>query len=348
MNLLEYEGKGLLAEWGIAIPRGIPAKSPKEIVEAFEKINSPAVLKIQVPAGGRGKAGGVKIVKSRNEVEAFIETWYRKEFKGHIVTEILVQECVDINTETYLSISINPRSGHMLLMFCSEGGMDIEEIAEDRPELLFKMELNPGQEYREFHFRIALSKLKLENSKLIQVAKTAYKLYRCFVDNDLCLAEINPLIFLENEDILALDCKIETDDSAIFRNKRFDSLKREINDEYEREADEIGVTYVRLDGNIGVIASGAGLSMNTMDLISHAGYKASNFLETGGGITSTLMSRSLQLVARSESVKAVIVNLYGGVNPLVEAAKGLVDGVNLLERKMPVIVKALGNQQQEC
>ena len=348
MNLLEYEGKSLLAQWGIPIPKGIHVVSPQEAVEAFNYMGASAVLKIQVPIGGRGKAGGVKIVNSEDEVETFFDTWNEKEFKGYSISGILVQEDVHIESEAYISITINSGSGNMLLMFCPEGGMDIEEIAQKRPESLLKMELEAGRQYREFHFRIALSQLGMENTKLIHMSKIAHKLYKCFVDNDLCLAEINPLVIKEDGEVLALDAKIEVDDSALFRNKGFNSVKREIKDVFEREAKDIGVTYVKLEGNIGIIASGAGLAMNTMDIISQTGYQAANFLETGGGITSTLMSRTLQLIVKNESVKAVIVNLYGGVNPLVEAAKGLVDGLNSLEKKIPIIVKALGNQQEEC
>ncbi|MFZ5753778.1 MAG: succinate--CoA ligase subunit beta [Bacillota bacterium] len=348
MNLLEHQGKWLLSRWGIPVPQGRVADSREDAITILEELRGKAVLKIQVPVGGRGKAGGIKVVDNPESVDAFFKIWDGTTFKGYPISAFLVEEPLVIDKEMYMSVTLNAQAGNMLFMFCEEGGVDIEEIAVQKPEKLLKLSLAPNITYREYHFRRALSEYGIKGAALIKLSQLAEKLYRCFINNDLFLAEINPLVVLANGEVIAADAKIEVDDSSLFRHEELKSFKVESTEPLERESADIGVTYIKLDGDIGIIASGAGLSMNTMDLAYEAGYRPANFLETGGGITRELMRRSLLLVTKNEAVRAVIVNLYGGVNPLVEAAKGLADGKKELTRQVPMVVKAMGNQQEEC
>jgi succinyl-CoA synthetase beta subunit len=348
MKLTEYQGKKFLAGCGLPVPRGVFAQTEAELLAALERLGGKAVVKIQVQAGGRGKAGGIKIAKSPEDVQGFYKMWWQKDFKGYTINEFLVEEIVDIKKEMYMSITLNPKKSNTIFMFCSEGGVEIETVAAREPEKVLKIELEPAKEYKEYHFRKALNEHGIMGAELTALSKTAYKLYQAFFNNDLFLVEVNPLVMLNNGEIIAADAKVEVDDCGLFRHPGLKEFKGEVKDELEREAAKIGVTYIKLDGNVGVIASGAGLCMNVMDLIQTSGLKPANFLETGGGITRELMRDSVKLVTKNDSVKAVIVNLYGGINPLVEAAKGIVDGVNQLDRKIVMVVKAMGNQQEEC
>jgi succinyl-CoA synthetase beta subunit len=348
MKLTEYQGKKFLAACDLPVPRGVFAQTEAELLAAREQLGGKVVVKIQVQAGGRGKAGGVKIATSPEDVHAFYEMWWQKDFKGYTINEFLVEGIIDIKKEMYMSITLNPKKSNTIFMFCSEGGVDVEAVAAREPEKVLKMELEPAKEYQEYHFRRALNEHGIKGAELPALSKTAYKLYQAFINNDLLLVEVNPLVMLNNGEIIAADAKVEVDDCGLFRHPGLKEFKGEAEDEEEREAARIGVTYIKLDGNVGIIASGAGLCMNMMDLIQSSSLKPANFLETGGGITKELMRDSVKLVTKNESVKALIINLYGGINPLVEAAKGIVDGVNQLDRKIVMVVKAMGNRQEEC
>ncbi|MFZ7103821.1 MAG: ATP-grasp domain-containing protein [Peptococcaceae bacterium] len=349
MKLLEYQGKKVLESWNIPVPRGIAVKDRLEAEKVFEKLSNKAVIKIQVPVGGRGKAGGVKILKKKEEINDFFDKWQGKYFKEFPVNEFLVEEILNVKEEMYISVTLNPRLGSLVFIFSRQGGMEIEEVAEKSPEQVLWLNLNPLLDYREFYFRRELRKFGLRGKELTKLANLAQTLYKNFIKHDLILVEINPLVVVDNGEIIAADSKIEIDDSGLFRQKFFQNFKDSIyKNEAEKEAEEVGVTYVKLDGDIGIIASGAGLAMETIDLVNAAGFRSANFLETGGGITKELIHKSLLLVTRDEKVKAVIISLYGGVNPLIEAAKGLVSGKKSLARDIFIVAKALGNQQEEC
>ena len=349
MRLLEHEGKNLLAEWGIAVPCGKMATSSAEMIAAVKEFGGSAVVKIQVPMGKRGKAGGVRVVKNAAEAEAFFRQWHHCVYEGYTVDSFLVEEALDITAELYMSLTLNALEANFCFIFSPSGGGDIEEVAARHPAKVVKIALPPiNDQQHEARFRQTFAAQGFSGPVQDELVDIAARLYRGFMSRDALLAEINPLAVLKDGRVLALDAKIEIDDSALFRQK---SLQRETpeGDEGEREGKEIGVTYIRISGgNVGIIASGAGLCMNTMDLLHKAGLEPANFLETGGGITSELIRRSLHLVTRDSSVQAVIINLYGGVNSLLEAAKGVVAGVGELQRPMPLVVKALGNQQEEC
>jgi succinyl-CoA synthetase beta subunit len=348
LQLFECDGKRLLKEWRIAVPRGLLLTSADGLSDALSQLGGKAVLKIQVPVGKRGKAGGIRLISSIDEGKDFFKQWAGKRHGGFEVESILAEEPLKISKEFYMSVVLNAREGNFCFIFSAEGGVDIEETSRQHADKVLKVSLDPAVSVKEFHFRNILLEHGYTGPLLLSLSNIAANLYKGFGTVNALLAEINPLVLLEDGSVMAADAKIEIDDSARFRlgNKNFVEVKA---DELEREAKDIGVTYIKLDdGNVAIIASGAGLSMNTMDLIYEAGMKPANFLETGGGITRELVRRSVHLVLKNEGARAVIVNLYGGVNSLLEAAIGIVAGVKELKRPVPLVVKALGNQQEEC
>lgn len=346
MKLLEWQGKYLLRQAGIAVAEGQVAES-KEDIENLCLNGDKMVVKAQVPVGGRGKAGGIKLAADPQEIKEYATGMLNSTLKGFPVESVLIEEALDISAEMYLSILLQS-SGEYLMLFTASGGMEIEEVAEKTPEKITKYLFTPDMAMAEYVFTDVLRKSGLRGNQLKAVSEVAWKLYQATVRYDLILAEINPLAVLKNGNVTAADAKLEVDDNALFRQPVAREWVKPPTDELERRAKEIGVTFVDLDGDFGIVASGAGLAMATMDLIRDMNYEPGNFLETGGGITDKLIAGSVGLVCSKEKVKGLIVNLYGGVNSLTAAAKGVVDGVAALPRKIPVVVKAQGNQQEEC
>lgn len=348
VKLLEYQGKAIFLSHGIAVPKGRVARTPEEAESAFEEVKMPVVVKAQVTTGGRGKAGGVRIASSIEEVKEAANVILGMKIKGNAVRSLLVEEALDLQVEMYLSFMVDSDKGKVLFMFSPEGGMEIEELAEKKPDRLLKWYIEDVRSTKEYEFRNRIRRLGIHGKDLIGLSSLAFKACQCFYENDLLLLEINPLCRLKDGRLVAADAKIEVDDNALFRHKELQGIEELIEAPFEREAREIGVTYVNVGGDIGVIASGAGLAMNTMDILLDEGLKPANFLETGGGITKELILRSLKLLFKDDNVKGIIVNLYGGVNPMVEAAKGVVEGVMVNTKAIPIVVKLLGNQQEEA
>lgn len=348
MELLEHEGKSLLREWGIRIPEGALARDPGEARRAAERLGRPVVVKAQVPVGGRGKAGGIKPGDSAAEAERAARELLGSKLLGHRVGSVLVEERVAFESEAYLAATIDYACGTPVLLFAREGGVEVENILVADAAGLHRMELPAARDLEEYEGRWFLARAGLSGKALVRLADVLGRLCRGFARTDLTLCEVNPLGFLVDGNLVAVDAKVEVDDNALFRQERFGTPDDRVIDELERKARLIGVTYVRLEGDIGVVASGAGLGMNTMDLIRAAGHSPANFLETGGGITLELMRDAIALVAADARVEGVVVNLYGGINPLVEAAKGVVEGMKLLDKPKPIVVKALGNRQEEA
>lgn len=348
MKLFEYQGKGLFSKFGIPIPSGKRAENAEEALSVFRELSKPVVLKAQVYSGGRGKAGGVKMANTEDEVLKAAHEILGMDIHGFITKEILVEEVLDIAEEFYLGITVNSMTRGISLMFSPRGGMDVEQAAGTDPGGIMSWDFGNLSNVREYEIRNCLKRAGLNGKVLIKTASVASKLCTCFSGKDLLLAEVNPLVVTKNGELVAADAKAEVDDNALFRHEEFDGMTAEISDPFEREAAEIGVSYVSVGGNIGIIASGAGLAMDTMDIIDSKGYKAANFLETGGGITAKLISGSLDLLLSNPVVKGIIVNLYGGVNPMEEAAKGIAEALESTERNVPLVVKLLGNRQEEA
>lgn len=348
MNLLEYQGKKLFSEAGIRVPSGVVVASGDDAAAVFGKFPSGVVVKAQVHAGGRGKAGGIRLARTGGEAAAAAKDILGMKIRECVVGELLLEEILDIDRELYMSLIVNNDAGNILFLFSQAGGMDIEDIARGRPESLVRWEIDDISSVREFRIRNVLRGSGMHGKVLADVASVAMKLFECFRKNDLLLAEINPLVVTKGGEIVAADAKVDVDDNALFRHDEFGAIPVEIRDSYERRAAEIGISYVQLTGSVGIIASGAGLAMNSMDILESRGSAAANFLETGGGITAKLISDSVGLLLSNPSVKGILVNLYGGVNPMVEAAGGVIDGLTGNSKGIPVVVKLLGNQQEEA
>lgn len=346
MHLLEYQGKALFSEAGIPIPIGEVVNSVEDAQTVFEKFSSGVAIKAQVHAGGRGRAGGVKLAYTEADVSQSARAILDLKIKGHIVKELLIEEIIDIEKEYYLSYIVNSASGTVSLMFSTAGGINIEDIAKNNPDDLLKLDIDDISLLREYEIRNFLRKANIRGKVLADVASIAYKLSQCFKKKDLMLAEINPLVVTKNEDVIAADAKVEVDNNSLYRHIEFETIPELIADVYEQRAKDIGISYVQMAGDIGIIASGAGLAMNSMDILESRGEKAANFLETRGGITAKLISDSVKLLLSNPLVRGILVNLYGGVNPMLEAAKGVIDGLNNNANNIPVVVKLLGNQQE--
>ncbi|MGI6574858.1 MAG: ADP-forming succinate--CoA ligase subunit beta [bacterium] len=347
MRFLEYQGKELFRSAGIPVPRGMAAATAEEAGKVVEELGKKVMLKVQVPIGGRGKAGGIRPAETPEEAVAVARELLGMQIRGYDVKEVLVEEQLQLEQEFYMGVTIDNRQGKRVFMFCPAGGMEIEEIVVKYPDKLFKVELLPSEVFPEYEARVLLTKAGFSGKLLTQMSSIAAKLVELCVDYDLITCEINPLSVLADGSIIAADAKVEMDSNAVFRHPEFKGKVQEEFEPLEQEAKEIGVTYIKLDGEVGVVSSGAGLGMATMDLLADAGLAPANFLETGGGITKELMANAVKLVAKHEQVKGIVINLYGGVNPLVEAAKGVREAKEALS-DLPIVVKALGNQQDEA
>lgn len=349
MRLLEYEAKEVFRNFGIPVPKGAVIKSPAKTASAVEKVGLPLVIKAQVPVGGRGKAGGIKSANSFEEAIKKVETLLNSNLKGHTVRSVLLEEKLKIAKEYYLGVTVDQSAGKPVVMFSTEGGVDIEEIAKNKPEALVSKKVSLSRGFYEFEARALCKKLGLEGPLLVKVGEILRKLYEIFVKYDAIIAEINPLVVTENGETFAADAKIEVDDDALYRltSLRIKPEER-VEDPLKAEAIKVGVTYVRLDGDIGVIGSGAGLTMATIDIINDFGGKAANFLETGGGINEQLMYGAVKLLAQDKRLKALFINLYGGINPMVQAANGIVKAYKELKPDIPILVKLVGNEQEKA
>jgi succinyl-CoA synthetase beta subunit len=347
MRLYEYEAKELFKNYGIPVPEGKVVFSTEEAVEAAICIGFPLVIKAQVLVGGRGKAGGVKFVHNLNEVEDISSKMLKVDIWGYEVQGLLVEKGLNIENELYLGVTIDGSTGRNIALVSFEGGVEIEDTARNYPSKMFSLEVDVFKGLRSYDARFLAKKLGLEGEKLLKAGNILYRLGNLSRDYDALIAEINPLIITDGGEIFAADAVLQLDDSSLFRHPVFKSKALErIPDDLEREAKKVGVTYVNLDGNIGLICSGAGLGMATMDMIRKNAEPA-NFLETGGGMTKELMAGALRVVMKKKNIKAVLINIYGGINPIHEGAKGIVQVIKEDKIEVPIVAKALGNRQEE-
>ncbi len=348
MRFLEYQGKELFRSAGIPVPPGRVATTPEESEKTARELGGPVVIKAQVPIGGRGKAGGISLAETAGEAAQAAARLLGSILRGYPVKEVLVEKRVEMDQELYLGVTIDAKSGKRVFMACQQGGIEIEEIVSRYPHQLHTIELYPSQKLYEHQARTLFRRAGYRGKVLTRLADVAVKLFNLSVRYDLKTCEINPLGLTAEDNVIAADAKVEMDDNALYRHPQFRDLVVEELDPLEREARGIGVTYVRLDGEVGVVSSGAGLGMTTMDLLADVGLRPANFLETGGGITKDLMANAIRLVAKHEQVNSIIINLYGGVNPMIEAAHGIREAKRSLPENMPIVAKVLGNQQEEA
>jgi len=349
MRLFEYEAKEIFRDFGIPTPKGTVVNSPADVALAVEKVGLPLVIKAQVLVGGRGKAGGIKFAENLEKAVLETKNLLNSKLKGHIVKSVLLEKKLNIKKEYYLGVTIDQSAGKPVIMFSTEGGVDIEEIAREKPEMLVSRKVSISRGFYEFEARNMCKQLGLEGTLLTKVGEILRKLYEVFVKCDAIIAEINPLVVTENGEVYAADAKIEIDDDALYRQTSLNKKPEErVEDPLKAEAIRVGVTYVRLDGDIGIIGSGAGLTMATIDIINDFGGKAANFLETGGGINEQLMYNAVKLLLQDKRIKALFINLYGGINPMVQAATGVAKAYKELKVSMPVLVKLVGNEQEKA
>ncbi len=347
MRLYEYEATDIFESTGIPVPERGVAETPEEAQRIAETIGVPVVLKAQVLVGGRGLAGGVKIATSPRETLTLSEELFKSEIKGLPIRTILVSRKVDILNELYAGITVDGYEGKPVIVVSSEGGVDIEDVSKRSPEKIVSFHIDEESGFFPYQARELFACLDIHGRQLIQCASVLIKLYAVFKQYEALIAEINPLAVLSDGNIMALDAVLEIDDSALFRlHSRIPQDNERIENPLERKGKEIGVSYVDLDGDIGLIASGAGLGMATMDIIGQR-LRPANFLETGGGITEELLYKSMGLVMMKKNLRAIIINLYGGINPIHEGACGVVRYIKENNLNIPVIAKALGNRQEE-
>ncbi len=347
MNLYEYQGKKLFEKYQIPTTKGILIDKTLEndYISLNElNLNFPVVLKSQVKVGGRGKAGGIKIANNKDEFMKYIKQLFNLTIKGVKVNKVLIDEHIPIDKEFYLSFIIDRSRNQVVFIFSPLGGIDIEEVAEKQPDKISKLFFD----YELFDFQIRDTILKVYNEKLDvvkQIENIALKLFNLFKENDCILAEINPLVLTKDQKVLALDSKIIIDDNSVI----VDQYEEEDEDisEVEKEAKIKNLAYVELDGNIGIIGNGAGLVMTTMDLVSLYNGKPANFLDVGGGAKADKVKESIHLVLKNPKVKALFINIFGGITRCDEVAKGIVQAFQEQNYLIPVVIRLEGTNKQE-
>jgi succinyl-CoA synthetase beta subunit len=351
MNLHEYQSKRLFADYGIPVPLGIPADSPKAAVKAAQELGGDLwVVKAQVHAGGRGKAGGVKLARTLDEVREYTDKMlgtvlvtHQTGPEGLPVNTVYVEQGSDIDREIYLSMLVDREVSRISFIASSAGGMDIEKVAEETPEQIFSVAIAPDAGLQDYQARQLAFGLELDKQQMRQFGDLIKKMYRLYLDTDASLIEVNPLITTKAGDIVALDGKINIDGSALFRQKNIAELRdKSQEDEAERKAAEHDLNYVSLDGNIACMVNGAGLAMATMDLIKLHGGEPANFLDVGGGATAERVAAAFKLILSNDSVEAILVNIFGGIVRCDLIAEGIISAVKEVGVSVPVVVRLEG------
>jgi succinyl-CoA synthetase beta subunit len=355
MNLHEYQGKQLFKEYGLPVSDGIAASTPEEAVAAADKIGgSEWVVKCQVHAGGRGKAGGVKLVKTKEEIKAFAEKWLGKNLvtfqtdeHGQPVTKILVETCTDIADELYLGAVVDRTSRRIVFMASTEGGVEIETVAHETPEKILKAEIDPIVGAQPYQAREMAFKLGLKGVQIKQFTKIFLGLAKMFVDLDIALIEINPLVIKADGDIHCLDAKLAIDGNATYRQPKVAAMHDPSQDDArEAEAAKWELNYVALDGNVGCMVNGAGLAMGTMDIVNLHGGKPANFLDVGGGATKERVAEAFKIILSDSNVSAVLVNIFGGIVRCDMIAEGIIGAVKEVGVNVPVVVRLEGTNAE--
>ncbi|MXZ21869.1 MAG: ADP-forming succinate--CoA ligase subunit beta [Caldilineaceae bacterium SB0665_bin_25] len=348
MKLHEFQSKRVFAQYGVPIPNGEVATTPAEARAIAEQIGKPVVIKSQVLVGGRGKAGGIKLAGTPEEAEEVAANILGMDIKGLTVQKVLVDEAADIRSEIYLGAVLDRGARKVAIMASSEGGVEIEEVAAETPEKIITVHVHPllgmqGYQARQLAYGIGLPK-----EHVSAFTKIAQSLYRAFVDSDASLAEINPLVINGDNQLQAVDGKILLDDSALPRQNELAAMRDPDEDSpTETEAREVGISYIDLDGEIGCMVNGAGLAMATMDIIKLYGGSPANFLDIGGGAGADKVLAALRIILRDAGVKAVLINIFGGITRCDEVANGIVEAINSLNVEVPIVVRMVGVNEDE-
>lgn len=348
MDLLEYQGKQLFARHGIPVPSGKPAKTVDEAVAAADEIGYPCVVKAQVLIGGRGKAGGVKIAKDRAEATKYATDILGLDIKGFIVHEVWIEGASDIAEEYYASIVFDRSAKAPLVMLSTKGGMDIEAVAEEDPAAIARLHVDPLLGFQDFHGRKLAFAAGIPADLIRPVGAMLTKLYATFVAEEAMLIEVNPLIVTPEREVKALDAKVTLDGNSLFRHPENAGLRDpSAEDPQEQMAHERGLTYVKLDGDIGILGNGAGLVMSTLDVVAQAGGAPANFLDAGGGSKSDAIVSAVEVILSNEKVRAVLFNIFGGITRCDEVAKGLIEAYGIIEPTVPFVVRLDGTNDVE-
>ncbi|TRY19825.1 ADP-forming succinate--CoA ligase subunit beta [Tessaracoccus rhinocerotis] len=353
MDLLEFQARDLFESFGVPVLPGLVASTPREAREAYERLGTQvAVVKAQVRVGGRGKAGGVKLARSADEVEQVASEILGLDIKGHVVEQVMLSPGADIAEEYYFSILLDRANGSYLAMCSTEGGMDIEQLAVERPEALVKLPLHPVEGVTAEVAAEIVEKSGFPEGDRAAVGAVLEKLWVAFRNSDATLVEVNPLVKTGSGQVLALDGKVTLDANASFRHPGWDAYEASSGDvDLERQAKELDLNYVKLDGSVGIIGNGAGLVMSTLDVVAGAGKdlpgspRPANFLDIGGGASSTVMANGLRIIMSDPQVKSVFVNVFGGITACNDVAHGIVTALEVLgdEAKLPIVVRLDGN-----
>jgi len=350
MKIHEYQAKEIFSRFGVAIPKGMPAFSAEEALTACDYIGFPCVIKAQIHAGGRGKGGGIRLVHNQDEARQNIEELLTRPLvtvqtgaAGKKVTRLLIEQSVQISREFYVGITIDRSRARQVLMVSQEGGVEIENVARTHPEAIAKMYALPGFGLQNYQFRQAASILGLTGEAYKKALKLFGSLYNVFRRTDAALVEVNPLVLTADGNLVALDAKLNFDDNALYRHADYQNL-RDISEEDpdEVEAAKQGLNYIRLTGNVGCMVNGAGLAMATMDIIKHFGGEPANFLDVGGVASASTIASGFRILLADPHVKAVLVNIFGGIVRCDRVATGIVEALKTIELKVPLVIRLEG------
>ncbi len=354
MKLVEYEGKEIFSRYSIPVSRRYAIIKDKKDIENLKIESFPCVIKAQVLAGGRGKAGGVKVARNMKEAVELASRMLKMKMITHqtggkeiVVNELLIEEGLEIEREMYLAVTMDRKNSRPVLIASSEGGMSIEELAKEKPEAIIKIPIDPEAGLLDFQARELAFALKAGKEIFCSLKELAKNLTRLFIENDASLAEINPLVVLKNGKLIALDSKIVTDDNASCRHKEWQNYPDRESSDIEIEAKAAGVNYIGLDGSIGCMVNGAGLAMATLDTINLAGGSAANFLDVGGGATVEQITKAFRIILKDPKVKAVLVNIFGGIMKCDNIASGIVEASKNVNINVPLVVRLEGTRVKE-
>ena len=348
MKIHEYQAKQILAKFGVPVPAGEVCTTAEEVERFASSLARPVVVKAQVHVGGRGKAGGIKVAKDASEAQQIAADMLGSKLKGLTVEKVLVEEALDIRREYYLGITIDRAAQKNVFMISSVGGVDIEQVADETPEKISKLHVDPATGLLDFQIRQACFAAILDPAVIASTLRFARALYDAYIAIDGSLAEINPLVLTGDGSVIAADAKINIDDNALFRHPELSEWEEESEeDEIEAEAHRRHIQYVRLDGDIGIIGNGAGLVMTTIDEVNQAGGRAANFLDIGGGARAELVRNALEIVLMDPHVKGILFNVFGGITRCDEVARGIIEATSTMDIKVPVVIRLAGTMAAE-
>jgi succinyl-CoA synthetase beta subunit len=348
MDLLEYQGKQLFARHGVPVPNGGYAATIEEALDVADGIGYPVVVKAQVQIGGRGKAGGIKVAQDRDEAAAHCEAILGMDIRGLTVRELWIEEASDIASEYYASFVFDRSAKATLAMLSTKGGMDIEAVAEEDPTAIARLHVDPLLGFQDFHARRLCFEAGVDGDVVRPVSALLAQLYEAYVAEEAMLVEVNPLIVKSDRTVAALDAKVTLDDNALFRHQENAELRNpSAEDPQEQMAKERGLTYVKLDGDIGILGNGAGLVMSTLDVVAQAGGTPANFLDAGGGSKAEAITSAVEVILSDPKVKAVLFNIFGGITRCDEVARGLIAAFEQIKPTVPFVVRLDGTNDVE-